>query len=97
MGGPTFIYRGLNQLKPEMIAEATARAREGAEKFAADSRSGLAGIRRALYLGVYNPSDVSLPPWSLCVGVSIAFAAAMPASWLSAPAATLSSTVRRSK
>jgi len=46
-GGPTFIFRGLNQLKPEMIAEATARAREGAEKFAADSRSGLAGIRRA--------------------------------------------------
>ena len=38
---------------------------------------GLAGIRRALYLGVYNPSDVSLPPWSLCVGVSVAFAAVM--------------------
>ncbi len=47
MGGPTFIFRGLNELKPEMIAEATARAREGAEKFAADSRSRLAGIRRA--------------------------------------------------
>ena len=46
-GGPTFIFRGLNDLKPAMIAEATARAREGAEKFAADSRSGLAGIRRA--------------------------------------------------
>ncbi len=46
-GGPTFIFRGLNQLKPEMIAEATARAREAAEQFAADSRSGLAGIRRA--------------------------------------------------
>jgi hypothetical protein len=47
MGGPTFIFRGLNDLKPEMIAEATARAREAAERFAADSRSGLAGIRRA--------------------------------------------------
>ena len=47
MGGPTFIYRGLNDLKPQMIAEATARAREGAEKFAADSRTTLAGIRRA--------------------------------------------------
>jgi hypothetical protein len=46
-GGPTFIFRGLNDLKPEMIAEATARAREGAEKFASDSRSRLAGIRRA--------------------------------------------------
>lgn len=46
-GGPTFIFRGLNDLKPTMIAEATARAREGAEKFASDSRSRLAGIRRA--------------------------------------------------
>jgi len=45
-GGPTFIFRGLNDLKPEMIAEATARAREGAERFAADSRSRLGGIRR---------------------------------------------------
>jgi hypothetical protein len=46
-GGPTFIFRGLNELKPAMIAEATARAREGAEQFASDSRSRLAGIRRA--------------------------------------------------
>jgi hypothetical protein len=46
-GGPTFVFRGLNDLKPAMIAEATARAREAAEQFAADSRSGLAGIRRA--------------------------------------------------
>src|SRR5262245_9764112 len=46
-GGPTFIFRGLNDLKPAMIAEATARAREGAEQFAKDSRSRLAGIRRA--------------------------------------------------
>jgi ABC-2 type transport system permease protein len=38
---------------------------------------GLAGIRRALYVGVYNPSSVSLPSWSLCIGVSVAFAAAM--------------------
>lgn len=46
-GGPTFVFNGLNDLKPEMIAEATARAREAAEQFAADSRSGLGGIRRA--------------------------------------------------
>ena len=46
-GGPTFIYRGLNELKPTMIAEATARARESAAQFASDSRSRLAGIRRA--------------------------------------------------
>jgi ABC-2 type transport system permease protein len=38
---------------------------------------GLAGIRRALYLGVYNLSDLSLPPWWLCAGVSVAFAGAM--------------------
>jgi len=46
-GGPTFIFSGLNALKPEMIAEATAHAREAAERFAADSRSRLGGIRRA--------------------------------------------------
>ena len=46
-GGPTFLFRGLNQLKPEMIAEATARAREAATQFAQDSRTSLGGIRRA--------------------------------------------------
>jgi hypothetical protein len=46
-GGPTFVFTRLNALKPAMIAEATARAREGAEQFARDSRSSLAGIRRA--------------------------------------------------
>lgn len=46
-GGPTFVFTGLNTLKPEMIAEATGRAREAAEQFARDSRSTLGGIRRA--------------------------------------------------
>lgn len=46
-GGPTFIFSGLNALKPAMIAEATARAREGAEQFAKDAGTPLAGIRRA--------------------------------------------------
>ncbi len=46
-GGPTFVFTGLNRLKPEMIGESTARAREAAEKFAADSRASLGGIRRA--------------------------------------------------
>ena len=46
-GGPTFVFTGLNKLKPEMIGEATARAREGAEQFARDSRSSIGGIRRA--------------------------------------------------
>jgi hypothetical protein len=45
--GPTFVFSGLNQLKPTMIADATARAREAAEQFAHDSRSELAGIRQA--------------------------------------------------
>lgn len=46
-GGPTFVFSGLNKLKPEMIAEATARAREAAEQFARDSGSRAGGIRRA--------------------------------------------------
>jgi hypothetical protein len=46
-GGPTFVFTKLNALKPAMIAEATARAREGAEQFARDSRASLGGIRRA--------------------------------------------------
>jgi uncharacterized protein len=46
-GGPTFVFTGLNKLKPQMIADATARAREGAEQFARDSHSDLGGIRRA--------------------------------------------------
>ena len=46
-GGPTFIFTRLNDLKPAMIAEATARAREAAEQFARDSGSRIGGIRRA--------------------------------------------------
>ena len=46
-GGPTFVFTGLNKLKPEMIADATARAREAATQFARDSRSDLGGIRQA--------------------------------------------------
>lgn len=46
-GGPTFVFTKLNTLKPQMIKQATARAREAAEQFAADSRSSLGGIRQA--------------------------------------------------
>jgi len=46
-GGPTFVFTGLNAIKPPMIAEATARAREAAEQFAHDAKSTLAGIRHA--------------------------------------------------
>jgi hypothetical protein len=44
---PTFLFTRLNDLKPEMIAEATARAREAATQFAKDAASRLSGIRRA--------------------------------------------------
>ena len=47
LGGPTFIFSGLNALKPKMIAEATASARAAAEQFAADSGSSLGRIRQA--------------------------------------------------
>ncbi|HEX5133743.1 MAG TPA: SIMPL domain-containing protein [Candidatus Krumholzibacteria bacterium] len=45
--GPTFLFSKLNDLKPQMIAEATASAREAAEQFAKDSGSDLGGIRQA--------------------------------------------------
>ena len=47
LGGPTFVFTRLNQLKPSMVAEATTNARAAAEQFAKDSRSGLGEIRRA--------------------------------------------------
>lgn len=42
-----FKYEGLNEIKPEMIEEATQNAREAAEKFAKDSDSGLGKIKTA--------------------------------------------------
>jgi hypothetical protein len=45
--GPTYLFDGLNKLKPEMIAEATRNARAAAEQFARDSGSTLGKIRRA--------------------------------------------------
>ncbi len=44
---PTYLFKGLNSLKPAMIAEATAAAREAAAQFATDAGSTLSGIRRA--------------------------------------------------
>lgn len=46
-GGPTFVFTRLNQLKPSMVAQATANAREAAEQFAKDSRTALGRIRQA--------------------------------------------------
>ena len=60
MGGynyPTvYEYTDLNAIKPEMIAEATVKAREAAEKFASDSKSRLGAIRTASQ-GQFSISD----------------------------------------
>jgi hypothetical protein len=45
--GPSFMFTKLNDIKPEMIAAATANARESAQQFATDSGGHLGGIRRA--------------------------------------------------
>lgn len=42
-----YLYTGLNGIKPQMIEEATAKAREVAEKFAQDSKSKLGRIKTA--------------------------------------------------
>lgn len=55
-GGPAFDYTKLNDIKPALIAEATANARESAVQFAKDSGSRLGGIRSANQ-GVVSISD----------------------------------------
>jgi hypothetical protein len=42
-----YLFTRLNEIKPEMIEEATRKAREVAEKFAVDSKSTLGKIRKA--------------------------------------------------
>ncbi|WP_423793900.1 SIMPL domain-containing protein [Muribaculum intestinale] len=49
-------YTALNDIKPGMIAEATANAREAADKFAADSKSRLGKIKTASQ-GQFDISD----------------------------------------
>jgi uncharacterized protein len=48
-GGNAVIYEftGLNKIKPQMVEEATKKARETAKKFAEDSESDLGGIKSA--------------------------------------------------
>jgi hypothetical protein len=53
---PDFDYTKLNDIKPALIAEATANARESAVQFAKDSDSRLGGIRSANQ-GVVTISD----------------------------------------
>jgi len=46
-GFPSFEFTGLNDIKPGLIAEATANAREAASQFAADANATVGGIRNA--------------------------------------------------
>lgn len=56
--GPEYYFTRLNDIKPEMIAQATQNAREAAEQFAKDSGSKVNGIRRAQQgLFTINPRD----------------------------------------
>ncbi|MCF8068846.1 MAG: SIMPL domain-containing protein [Desulfobacterales bacterium] len=48
-----YIFNRLNEVKPEMIEEATRKAREVAEKFATDSQSKLGKIKKA-YQGQFS-------------------------------------------
>jgi len=45
--GPIYLYTKLNDIKPDMLAEALGNAREGAAEFAQDSGASVGGIRRA--------------------------------------------------
>ena len=51
-----YIFSRLNEVKPEMIEEATQEAREVAQKFATDSQSALGKIKRASQ-GQFSISD----------------------------------------
>ena len=45
--GMSYNFTKLNQVKPQMIAEATRNARQGAEQFARDSGTDVGGIKQA--------------------------------------------------
>jgi hypothetical protein len=57
-----YVFTRLNEVKPEMIEEATRKAREVAEKFASDSQSKLGKIKKA-YQGQFSiyPRDKNNP------------------------------------
>jgi hypothetical protein len=45
--GPFYLFTRLNDIKPDMIADATKNARAAAEQFAKDSEASLGSIRQA--------------------------------------------------
>ncbi|GAA3896028.1 SIMPL domain-containing protein [Halomonas cibimaris] len=45
--GPSYLFSRLNDIKPEMIANATAAARQSAEQFAEDANAEVGKLRRA--------------------------------------------------
>ena len=57
-----YVFTRLNEVKPEMIEEATRKAREVAQKFASDSQSKLGKIKKA-YQGQFSiyPRDKNNP------------------------------------
>ncbi len=54
-GGVQYVFNGLNQIKPDMITEATRNARAAADRFAADSGSRV-GVIRTAQQGVFSIS-----------------------------------------
>jgi Uncharacterized protein conserved in bacteria len=64
--GPSYLFTGLNSVRPAMIAEATASARTGAQQFARDSGAKLGGIRSATQgsFEILGRDDVGYDPSS---------------------------------
>ena len=54
--GPRFLFTQLNNIKPEMLAEATRNAQTAANQFAKESRSKLGSIRKASQ-GLFSITD----------------------------------------
>ncbi|AQR61793.1 SIMPL domain-containing protein [Brevundimonas sp. LM2] len=64
---PTYVFTRLNEVRPAMIAEATASARSGAEQFAQDSGAPLGPIRQATQgsFEILAREDIDSEPTSL--------------------------------